>query len=256
VASATKRQACHWRFSAGHRHTRYLAGGDMGGRFGVAMALRAAAWQLARMGGVSPRGRGAMAVKRRGFAVHVLVARVVGKESAAILLLQEIGDRIDAKVGQELHQVAQREVATRRPLLLPFGHKLWSMPKTRGSLRANVASSDAPSPRVSHSHECSRVPRTHTRRSQTRSRVIPARLCTESAYHPPFSPPTVSPLSNGSACPCPRYPKRVLRPLFQPRSISSSLPAAGAAWPRHQSYVISCLPRRTHKLPHVPSCMT
>ena len=29
-------------------------------------------------------------------AVHVLVARVVGKESAAILLLQEIGDRIDA----------------------------------------------------------------------------------------------------------------------------------------------------------------
>jgi hypothetical protein len=37
-----------------------------------------------------------MAVKRRGFAVHVLVARVVGKESAAILLLQEIGDRIDA----------------------------------------------------------------------------------------------------------------------------------------------------------------
>jgi len=29
-------------------------------------------------------------------AVHVLVARVVGKESAAILLLQKIGDRIDA----------------------------------------------------------------------------------------------------------------------------------------------------------------
>ncbi len=38
-------------------------------------------------------------------------------------------------------------------------------------------------------------------------------------------------VSNGSACPCPRYPKRVLRPLFQPHSISSSLPAAGAAWP-------------------------
>jgi len=102
----------------------------------------------------------------------------------------------------------------------------------------DVASSDAPSPRVSHSHECSRVPRTHTRRSPTVSRVITARLCTESADHPPFSTSTVSHLRNGSACPCPRSPKRELRPLFLPRSISSSLPAAGAAWPRHRSYVL------------------
>ena len=32
------------------------------------------------------------------------------------------------------------------------------------------------------------------------------------------------------------YPKREPRPPFLPRSISSSLPAAGAAWPRHRSY--------------------
>ena len=76
-----------------------------------------------------------------------------------------------------------------------------------------------------------------TRRSPNVSWVIPARLRTESADHPPFSPPTVSHLSNGSACPCPRYPRRERRPIFQPRSISSSLPAAGAAWPRHRSYV-------------------
>jgi len=60
------------------------------------------------------------------------------------------------------------------------------------------------------------------------------RVCLSS----PFSPPTVSPVSNGSACPCPRlYLERGRRPTFQPRSISSSLPAAGAAWPRHRSYV-------------------
>ena len=76
-----------------------------------------------------------------------------------------------------------------------------------------------------------RVPRTHTRRSPNVSRVIPARLRPESADHPPFSTSTVSHLRNGSACPCPRSPKRELRPLFPPRSISSSLPAAGAAWP-------------------------
>ena len=74
-----------------------------------------------------------------------------------------------------------------------------------------------------------RVPRTHTPTHEDPRRVsrvrIPARLRTESADHPPFSPPTVSHLSNGSACPCPRYPRRELRPIFQPRSISSSLPA-------------------------------
>jgi hypothetical protein len=118
-----------------------------------------------------------------------------------------------------------------------FGQKLCPDARLSQSRRGDdVTNSDGTSPRVSHSHECSRVPRTHPRRSLNVSRVIPARLRTESADHPPFSPPTVSRLSNGSACPCPRSPEYELRPLFPPRSLSSSLPAAGAAWPRHRSY--------------------
>ena len=107
----------------------------------------------------------------------------------------------------------------------------------------DVANSDEPSPRVSHSRECSRVPRSHTKVPPYLSRVTPARLCTESAHHPPFRlwpfltltvVPALARAIPSASCLAP-YRTPSLRP---------------AAWPRHRSYVKSC--QRSEERPQHP----